>query len=77
MPNGDRLVINTFVKGTGLSRLDTRIENGWVSTCYGQRTEAPVAVFEASGDGPMEFTTVIAPSPLDELSMSLCDALKE
>ncbi len=77
MPNGDRLVINTFVKGAGLSGLDTRIENGWVSTCYGRRAEAPVAAFEASGDGPMEFTTVIAPSPTDELSMSLCDALKQ
>ncbi|MGH9838073.1 MAG: alginate lyase family protein [Blastocatellia bacterium] len=69
MPNGDRLVINTFVKGVGLSRLDTRIENGWVSTCYGRRTEAPVAVFEASGDGPLEFTTVIAPAFDSDLLM--------
>ena len=68
-PSGESLVINFFVKGMGLSDLQTRIEDGWVSTCYGQRSEAPVAVFEASGDGPMEFTTVILASPMERLAV--------
>lgn len=67
MANGETLVINFFVKGLGLGGVGARIEDGWVSTCYGQRTEAPVAVFEASGDGPMEFTTVILAASLDEI----------
>jgi hypothetical protein len=63
--NGEALVINFFTSGMGLSRIRTRVEDGWVSTCYGQRAEAPVAVFEASGDGPIDLTTVILAVPLE------------
>ncbi len=62
-PNGERLAINFFAKGPGLKGLKTSIEDGWVSSCYGQRAEAPVAVFEASGVGPVEITTVVAGCP--------------
>jgi hypothetical protein len=58
-PNGDGMAIIFFAKGAGLRDLKTRTEDGWVSSCYGQRARAPVAVFEASGDGPVEVTTVI------------------
>jgi hypothetical protein len=58
-PSGERLAINFFAKGPGLRDLKTRIEDGWVSSCYGQRARAPVAVFEASGNGPVDVTTVI------------------
>lgn len=37
------------------------IEEGWVSTCYGQRELAPVAVFETEAVGPQEFVSIIAP----------------
>src|SRR5262245_21695990 len=58
-PNGESLVINFLAKGRGLSGMKARVEAGWVSTCYGQRDEAPVAVFEASVVGAAEITTVI------------------
>jgi hypothetical protein len=59
MLNGETLIINFFATGSRLNGINIRVEDGWVSTCYGQRTEAPVAVFEVSGDGPVEITTVI------------------
>jgi Heparinase II/III-like protein/Heparinase II/III N-terminus len=62
-PNGERLAINFFAKGQGLRGVKTRIEDGWVSSCYGQRAKAPVAVFEASGGGPVEVMTVIVGCP--------------
>jgi len=64
--NGETLVINAFVRGAGLSGLRTRIEDGWVSTCYGHRAAAPIAVFEASADGPILITTVILAVPSTE-----------
>ncbi len=74
MPNGEALVINFFVKGMGLGGLRARIEDGWVSTCYGQRTEAPVVVFEASGDGPIEITSVVVAAPLDQIEKKISTA---
>jgi hypothetical protein len=64
--SGETLVINFFTSGMGVRRIRTRVEDGWVSTCYGQRAEAPVAIFEASGDGPVELTTVILACPVRE-----------
>jgi len=58
-PNGESLVINFFAKAAGLGGVKVWVEGGWVSSCYGRRAEAPVAVFEASGDGVAEITTVI------------------
>ena len=37
-----------------------RIETGWVSTAYGRRELAPVAVFEATASGEQEFLSFIA-----------------
>ena len=67
MPNGESLVISFFAKGAGLSGVKARVEEGWVSSCYGQRAEAPVAVFEASSDGPTEITTVIVGCPARDI----------
>ncbi len=58
-PDGQTLILNFFVTGMGLARIGARVEEGWVSTCYGQRTAAPIGIFEASGDGPVEIMTVI------------------
>jgi hypothetical protein len=58
-PDGGRLAINFFARGADPRCSRTRIEGGWVSYCYGSRARAHVAVFEASGDGPVEVTTVI------------------
>lgn len=38
-----------------------REEEGWVSPCYGARVPAPVRVFEAEGEGPQEFVTLMLP----------------
>jgi len=59
MPNGESMVINFFAKAAGPRGVKLWVEGGWVSFCYGQRAEAPVAVFEVSGDGMVEITTVI------------------
>ncbi|HKQ75638.1 MAG TPA: alginate lyase family protein [Blastocatellia bacterium] len=67
MPNGESLVISFFAKGAGLSGVKAWVEGGWVSVCYGQRAEAPVAVFEASSDGPTEITTVIVGCPARDI----------
>ncbi|QQS47192.1 MAG: alginate lyase family protein [Acidobacteriota bacterium] len=57
MSNGETLLIHLFPHGG--TEIRTGIEDGWVSICYGQRTQAPVAVFTASGRGVTEMTTVI------------------
>jgi hypothetical protein len=41
------------------------VAEGWVSTCYAQYNPAPVAVFEAEGEGTQEFLTLIFPGSLD------------
>jgi hypothetical protein len=38
-----------------------RIENGWVSTCYGERTNAPVCIFTANGIGAQDFYSFLFP----------------
>ena len=40
---------------------DWRIEDGWVSACYGERTTAPVCTFHANGTGPREFYSFLIP----------------
>lgn len=71
--NGEKLYLHTFVKGQGLNVLRARVEEGWVSTCYGKRARAPIAVFDASGDGPVEFTTVILATRPEQKSGSKDD----
>ncbi len=65
--NGESLVIDFFARGAGQSDVRLMIEKGWVSSCYGQRAEAPVAVFELFGEGVVEVTTVIAGCPAQEI----------
>jgi len=45
----------------GESELKLRVEDGWVSSCYGQREPAPVALFEAQGEGPQQFVSFLIP----------------
>jgi uncharacterized heparinase superfamily protein len=54
---GRELSVTTFGRG----KTTARIEEGWVSRCYGQREHAPVALFEAEGDGPQQFVSFIIP----------------
>jgi heparinase II/III-like protein len=55
--SGCGLSISAF----GEEELTSQIEDGWVSRCYGQRELAPVALFEAQGEGPQQFVSFIIP----------------
>lgn len=57
-PHGGRLNISVF----GDVTVRARIARGWVSRAYGHRVRSLVAVFEAEGEGPQQFTTFIVPS---------------
>ena len=57
-PGGRRL--NIVVFGEAMPR--ARIARGWVSSAYGHREKSLVAVFEAEGEGPQQFTTFLIPS---------------
>src|SRR6185503_14400871 len=57
-PHGARLNISVF----GDQVVRARIARGWVSRVYGHRVRSLVAVFEAEGEGPQQFTTFIIPS---------------
>jgi hypothetical protein len=46
----------------GTAELRTKVEQGWVSHCYGQCQPAPVATIMADGNGTQEFATIITPS---------------
>lgn len=43
-----------------------RIEDGWVSRCYGERSAAPVGIFSKTGAGEMEIITFLIPRGADE-----------
>jgi len=43
-----------------------KVAEGWVSTCYGQCAPAPVALFEAEGEGTQEFLTLIFSTAFDQ-----------
>jgi uncharacterized heparinase superfamily protein len=45
------------------SEQNVSVVAGWVSRCYGQRQEAPVALIESRGSGPQEFVSFIVPAP--------------
>ncbi|HET9529221.1 MAG TPA: alginate lyase family protein, partial [Blastocatellia bacterium] len=57
-PGGDQLSIYI----SGQPSLSPRIIEGRVSRCYGECETAPVVVFEAEGEGPQEFITLIIPT---------------
>jgi len=58
---GRELSIQAF----GANALQARIENGWVSRCYGQKAEAPVVCFEAKAKGPQRLISFIVPPKPD------------
>src|SRR5262249_38576229 len=43
-----------------------KVAEGWVSTCYAQCAPAPVALFEAEGEGTQEFLTLIFSTAFDQ-----------
>src|SRR5262245_6960812 len=47
-------------------KVEAKVAEGWVSTCYAQCAPAPVALFEAEGDGTQEFLTLIFPGDFDQ-----------
>ena len=49
------------------AKVAAKVAEGWVSTCYGQCAPAPVALFEAEGEGTQEFLTLIFPDALDRV----------
>ncbi len=49
------------ISAFGESELKPRVEDGWASSCYGQRESAPVALFEAQGEGPQQFVSFLIP----------------
>lgn len=57
--NGETLTITVFAAGNVPGQVQARIEDGWVSSCYGQRAAAPVAVFEVCSAGVTEITSVL------------------
>ncbi|HEX8292555.1 MAG TPA: alginate lyase family protein [Pyrinomonadaceae bacterium] len=50
-----------------------RAEDGWVSPCYGSRVAAPVWTFEAEGEGPQDFLTVLLPRAAGEGAAGVAD----
>jgi len=60
---GQELLVVTVVSdGRGLVTIPrTRIEDGWVSPCYGLRLEAPVLVNTWEAEGACACTTVLVP----------------
>lgn len=56
--SGQELSLSVFGKG-----VKARVESGWISTCYGERVPAPIAIFEAIGVGLVQYTSVILTHP--------------
>jgi uncharacterized heparinase superfamily protein len=49
------------------TKVNAKVAEGWVSTCYGQCAPAPIALFEAEGEGTHQFLTLISPGAVDEV----------
>jgi uncharacterized heparinase superfamily protein len=60
-PGAPALQVYTFAGDGGGG--EWRERQGWVSTCYGARTPAPVRTFVATADGAQEFITFLIPPP--------------
>src|SRR5262249_23632148 len=48
------------------AKVEAKVAEGLVSTCYGQCAPAPIALFEAEGEGTHEFLTLIFPGAVDQ-----------
>ncbi len=57
LPTGDAGIQIFSIHAGG----EWRMEEGWVSTCYGMRTPAPVGRFSFDGSGPQELCTFVIP----------------
>jgi hypothetical protein len=49
------------------TKVNAKVTEGWVSTCYGSCAPAPVALFEAEGEGTHQFLTLISPGGANEV----------
>jgi hypothetical protein len=49
------------------TKVTAKVAEGWVSTCYGHCAPAPIALFEAEGEGTHEFLTLIFPGSVNEV----------
>jgi hypothetical protein len=57
----------TDVTAGVVPQVSAKVTEGWVSTCYAQCASAPVALFEAEGEGTQEFLTLIFPGALEQV----------
>jgi hypothetical protein len=48
------------------AKVTAKVTEGWVSSCYAQCAPAPVALFEAEGEGTQEFLTLIFSAAFDQ-----------
>jgi hypothetical protein len=52
-----------------------RMENGWVSHCYAEKTAAPVSVFSAIAHDDFEISTFLIPYPPEEVTVNRVEML--
>jgi len=64
------LWLTTFAPGGAWNE-----ESGWVSPCYGQKFEAPVAAYSVTVNGPSECLTVMIPAGNEECSVERIEAV--
>ena len=57
-PDGEGLTLVSF----GSSELKTAVKKSWVSRCYGQCQQAPMATLTAEGKGTQSFASLIIPN---------------
>ena len=56
-PHGPNLLVVPF----DMTRITTRVLDGWVSESYGKKIPAPVLQFSTTKNGPMILTTILLP----------------
>jgi hypothetical protein len=49
------------------AEVTAKVTEGWVSNCYAQCAPAPIALFEAEGEGTQEFLTLIFPNDFGQV----------
>jgi hypothetical protein len=64
---GAALTIRVICETELQSEIAVSVAVGRVSTCYARYVQAPVAVFEAEGEGTQEFLTLIFPGAFDRI----------
>jgi hypothetical protein len=66
--NGAALTIRVICENDIETGIAAHVIEGWVSTCYARYASAPVAVFEAEGEGTRQFLTLIFPGAPDQIT---------